>query len=50
MQTAGKFNLNKSETLYFLDTLQTYINLGFLNEKSPKKKVLLYQEIESFFG
>ncbi len=50
MQTAGKFNLNKSETLYFLDTLQTYINLGFLNEKSPKKKVLLYEEIKSFFG
>jgi len=50
MKKAGKFNLNKSETLYFLDTIHTYINLGFLNEKSPKKKVLLYEEIKSFFG
>lgn len=50
MKKAAKFNLNKAETNYFIDSLQTYINLGFLNEKSPKKKVLLYEEIKSFFG
>ena len=50
MKKAAKFNLNKAETNYFIDSLQTYINLGFLNEKSPKKKALLYEEIKSFFG
>ena len=50
LKKAGKFNLNKADTHYFRDTLKAYVNLGYLDEKSPQKKVLLYKEIKSMFG
>lgn len=50
LKKAGKFNLNKADTVYFIDTLKAYVNLGYLDEKSPQKKVLLYKEIKSIFG
>lgn len=47
---SAKFNLNKKESLFFIETMDSYVNLGYFDVSSPKKKTELYKEFTKIFG
>ena len=47
---SAKFNLNKKESLFFIETMDSYVNLGYFDVSSPKKKAKLYKEFTKIFG
>ena len=47
---ASKYNLGKRESLFFIDSFTSYSKVGYLDVKSPKKKVSLYDELKKILG
>ncbi len=47
---SAKFNLNKRESIFFIETMDSYVNLGYFDVSSPKKKAQLYKEFTKIFG
>ena len=46
---SAKFNLNKRESIFFIETMDSYVNRYF-DVSSPKKKAKLYKEFTKIFG